>query len=776
MGNLPCFDPGRFDENDPLTDFKPLGERRVVVSAKHPSTQELLRAELIKKNVSPEEVGDTVATQKWSGQGGFQVRWCRYWLKEPGSDSWLLPQDVKEEDQEATPQTKFNFYLSFVQTVGRPGLVYQFNEHVDVRNDYGGWDDATIARIEQNYYYVRFANKGNPREEKAEWIHRFSTRLRKKPKYLDTDENDTPLSSWDSLAELDWIRVRHPNVNQMLPAHIILKDNGSKEERKKFEDQGDKFPLERQKLVIQYEDPSLLVQQETITRAQLEGYSWEAFKVGDQLKSKHPDTGVPLAATVVAKETTPEGEKIVIQYSDATESRRETILRNNLETGTVPRKHPPEIPKNAKTNPLDLKPEQIEEFVKMKLELPQQLCEKKGDTKIEFYSEFQKRWRYNRSYIYSSALKTVGLTVNQMDPENGHSLFRALSHQLFGTPNNFLYLRLKTVEHMMAHKEYYSLFVDGGPGAFEYYIGHKKKGSTGEYYSVGDHLDIQAICELYDARVEIYSELSPSPLDTIRFYQQFSNLPLIRLSYRGNDQYDSISKAGQPLPLTKVIELRKMPLGNYMTTNNLILNARLELFNKLEVQAIQQRLTGVIEDPELERLKDKLGRVDELDDKKKRDDDTHGQIKKNAGNIGTEAAPDTSLKSSASGQSAVEKTVVVIDGVLEFKDKDETRKVLEDLLPRLGLLNTVAKNGADDFYDRERRYPPDLKAQTHVIITYPIMKEGKRHCRIEGIRFVVDEAVKFLKSKNPAVVTLQEVAVFHWADWHRVNTKPKQKK
>ena len=42
---------GGFDENDPETDFTPLGERRLIVVQRHPSTQEYLRAELIRKQV-----------------------------------------------------------------------------------------------------------------------------------------------------------------------------------------------------------------------------------------------------------------------------------------------------------------------------------------------------------------------------------------------------------------------------------------------------------------------------------------------------------------------------------------------------------------------------------------------------------------------------------------------------------------------------------------------------------------------------------------------------
>jgi hypothetical protein len=34
-----------------------------------------------------------------------------------------------------------------------------------------------------------------------------------------------------------------------------------------------------------------------------------------------------------------------------------------------------------------------------------------------------------------------------------------------------------------------------------------------------------------------------------QFYQQMKHLPVLRLSYSGLDQYDSISQHGQPLPI-----------------------------------------------------------------------------------------------------------------------------------------------------------------------------------------------------------------------------------
>jgi hypothetical protein len=41
-----------------------------------------------------------------------------------------------------------------------------------------------------------------------------------------------------------------------------------------------------------------------------------------------------------------------------------------------------------------------------------------------------------------------------------HALYHALSHQLFGTDDNHLFMRRICVDHIAAHKSYYKNFVD----------------------------------------------------------------------------------------------------------------------------------------------------------------------------------------------------------------------------------------------------------------------------------------------------------------------------
>mmetsp|Transcript_13439 Transcript_13439/g.21513 ORF Transcript_13439/g.21513 Transcript_13439/m.21513 type:complete len:292 (-) Transcript_13439:31-906(-) len=81
----------------------------------------------------------------------------------------------------------------------------------------------------------------------------------------------------------------------------------------------------------------------------------------------------------------------------------------------------------------------------------------------------------------------------------------------------------------------------------------KRKGAIkDDFYSPGDHLDIQAVAEIYDCSIVIYSELADRLLDGITFYpttlQRFKRLPQIKLSYAGNMRYDSLfDSSGVPI-------------------------------------------------------------------------------------------------------------------------------------------------------------------------------------------------------------------------------------
>mmetsp|Transcript_28805 Transcript_28805/g.70250 ORF Transcript_28805/g.70250 Transcript_28805/m.70250 type:complete len:390 (+) Transcript_28805:784-1953(+) len=190
-----------------------------------------------------------------------------------------------------------------------------------------------------------------------------------------------------------------------------------------------------------------------------------------------------------------------------------------------------------------------------------------------------------RVELYMKALDSIGLEVTRMDDEGGHSLYRALSHQIFGTATNFKAIRIKCNAHIQRNKDYFQHFVDV---EFEKYLAAKKKGTYVEdFYAPGDHLDLQAVCEIYDCSIAIFSTLSDRPLDEIVFYPTsekiFGRIPQILLSYTGNDHYDSVfNEEGVPLKIStssnKNMELHQLENNNRRT----VINARQAEFRRMK--------------------------------------------------------------------------------------------------------------------------------------------------------------------------------------------------
>jgi len=167
----------------------------------------------------------------------------------------------------------------------------------------------------------------------------------------------------------------------------------------------------------------------------------------------------------------------------------------------------------------------------------------------------------NKTRLYISNFKAINLSVVPMNKEGGHSMFRALSYQLFGTETNWKAIRAMCVEHMIKHKNYFQHFIDC---EFEQYIATKRNAiRLKDYYAPGDHLDLQAICEIFDVGVQIYSDKASRPFENITFYaepgSQFQKLDLgrILLFYRGDEEYDSLVETGKSVPLKRKIGFQK---------------------------------------------------------------------------------------------------------------------------------------------------------------------------------------------------------------------------
>ncbi|KAH8914524.1 cysteine proteinase [Atractiella rhizophila] len=95
-------------------------------------------------------------------------------------------------------------------------------------------------------------------------------------------------------------------------------------------------------------------------------------------------------------------------------------------------------------------------------------------------------------------LKSMGLYAAHTMGD-GNCLFRALSDQLFGTPNAHLQLRKETVEFVRSHREQYLAFVD--EDVWGNWDGYLRGMSTSGTY--GGHLELSAFAKLKRRRIKV---------------------------------------------------------------------------------------------------------------------------------------------------------------------------------------------------------------------------------------------------------------------------------
>ena len=129
---------------------------------------------------------------------------------------------------------------------------------------------------------------------------------------------------------------------------------------------------------------------------------------------------------------------------------------------------------------------------------------------------------------------------------DGNCMFRAVSDQVYGNEDFHNIIREKCMDYLLIEREFFSQFVEGGDKEFDNYINMKRK-----FGVWGDDVELQAISELYNRPIEIYSG-SDKPLKTfhenIKEYnlkeknEQNNNIIIspIRISYHGKEHYNSV--------------------------------------------------------------------------------------------------------------------------------------------------------------------------------------------------------------------------------------------
>lgn len=132
----------------------------------------------------------------------------------------------------------------------------------------------------------------------------------------------------------------------------------------------------------------------------------------------------------------------------------------------------------------------------------------------------------HESAFRDELLRSLNLVVLDQGGE-GNCLFRSMSHQLYGTSDHHEMIRNYCMDYIEAEANFFQSFINEDLAD---YVARKRQ--LGEW---GDHVEIQAMSEIYNASIEVYA-YSIQPLAT--FHRRQSRI--IRLSYHGNSHYNSL--------------------------------------------------------------------------------------------------------------------------------------------------------------------------------------------------------------------------------------------
>mmetsp|Transcript_132868 Transcript_132868/g.235087 ORF Transcript_132868/g.235087 Transcript_132868/m.235087 type:complete len:450 (-) Transcript_132868:1045-2394(-) len=127
---------------------------------------------------------------------------------------------------------------------------------------------------------------------------------------------------------------------------------------------------------------------------------------------------------------------------------------------------------------------------------------------------------------------------------DGNCLFRSFSDQIYGTPEYHLLLRDRCSKYIASERNYFEQFI---AEPFEEFIARIQR--EGEW---GDDVEIEALSEIFDCRVEIYASHNNSFMRTFHETCGAKWLHPVRLQYEGRAHYNSLSPAsGALVPLAR---------------------------------------------------------------------------------------------------------------------------------------------------------------------------------------------------------------------------------
>lgn len=118
---------------------------------------------------------------------------------------------------------------------------------------------------------------------------------------------------------------------------------------------------------------------------------------------------------------------------------------------------------------------------------------------------------------------------------------RSISDQIYGTPDHHALLRDRCTRYLASERNYFEQFV---AEPFDDFLARISR--EGEW---GDDVEIEALSEIFDVRVEIYASYSYQLMRT--FHETSAASHPIRLQYVGNSHYNSLALRSGLVPIAR---------------------------------------------------------------------------------------------------------------------------------------------------------------------------------------------------------------------------------
>ncbi|CAG9855390.1 unnamed protein product [Phyllotreta striolata] len=183
-----------------------------------------------------------------------------------------------------------------------------------------------------------------------------------------------------------------------------------------------------------------------------------------------------------------------------------------------------------------------------------------------------------RDALFARCMSNLGFEIKNMN-EDGACLFRSISDQVYGDQEFHFQVRQDCMNYIVQNRDYFEPYVTED---FEKYVARKRT-----WHVHGNHLEIQAMSELYNRTIEVYC-YQIEPINIFNGSRITSYEP-IRLSYHRMCHYNSISNPNSPsvgvglgLPNYKPIDIDRRRLHDAVRASEELLIEQTMLEDKIK--------------------------------------------------------------------------------------------------------------------------------------------------------------------------------------------------